>query len=77
MHWLSLSPSSFTTTDHLLGVLDYVAAHPDACSHFEMETYTWEVLPPELRAGNVVDQLAAEYAWTLARFAERGITVAD
>lgn len=68
------TPVFGTTSDHLLGVLDDVAAHPDGCSHFEMETYTWEVLPPELRAGNVVDQLAAECAWTLARFAERGIT---
>jgi hypothetical protein len=30
-----------------------------------METYTWEVLPPELKSRAVVDQLAAEYAWTL------------
>jgi sugar phosphate isomerase/epimerase len=65
-----------TTTDHLLGALDRIAAQPDLCAHFEMETYTWEVLPPALRAGTVVDQLAAEYAWTLARFAERGITPA-
>ncbi len=65
-----------TTTDHLLGALDHVAAQPDLCAHFEMETYTWEVLPSDLRAGTVVDQLAAEYGWTLARFAERGITPA-
>ena len=43
------------------------------CSHFEMETYTWEVMPAELKNRNVVDQLVAEYEWTLARFAERGI----
>jgi hypothetical protein len=39
-----------------------------------METYTWEVLPPELKNRNVVDQLVAEYEWTLRQMAERGVT---
>ena len=30
-------------------------------------TYTWEVLPPELKNRSVVDQLAAEYEWCLAQ----------
>ena len=38
-----------------------------------METYTWEVLPPELKNRNVVDQLVAEYEWTLRQMAERGL----
>jgi len=62
-----------TTADHLLGVLEEVRQSPAICSHFEMETYTWEVMPPELKNRNVVDQLVSEYEWTLARFAERGI----
>jgi sugar phosphate isomerase/epimerase len=62
-----------TTQDHLLGLLDLVAAEPKLCPHFEMETYTWEVMPPELKKRSVVDQLAAEYDWTLARLAERGL----
>ena len=61
------------TADHLLGVLDLVRANPRLCSHFEMETYTWEVMPAELKNRDVVDQLVAEYDWTLARLAERGI----
>lgn len=61
------------TTDHLLGVLDQLAANPALCSHLEMETYTWEVLPPELKNRSVVDQLVAEYDWTLARLRERGL----
>jgi hypothetical protein len=40
-----------------------------------METYTWEVLPAELKQRNVVDQLVAEYEWTLARLGERGFSV--
>ena len=62
-----------TTADHLLGVLDLVQANPKLCSHFEMETYTWEVLPPELKNRSVVDQLVAEYRWTLAEMARRGL----
>jgi hypothetical protein len=38
-----------------------------------METYTWEVLPPELKSRSVVEQLVAEYNWTLPRLAERGL----
>lgn len=62
-----------TTTDHLLSVLDLLAAKPSLCSHLEMETYTWEVLPPELKNRDVVEQLVAEYDWTLAHLRERGL----
>ena len=61
-----------TTADHLTGVLDAVRADPGLCQHFEMETYTWEVMPAAMKRRDVVDQLAEEYAWTFARFAERG-----
>jgi hypothetical protein len=68
-------PTTFfaNTTDHLLGVLDVLAANPRLCSHLEMETYTWEVLPPELKNRDVVEQLVAEYDWTLDRLTERGL----
>jgi len=62
-----------TTADHLIGVLDQMKLSPSLCAHFEMETYTWEVMPPELKKRNVVDQLAGEYEWTLAALAQRGI----
>jgi sugar phosphate isomerase/epimerase len=62
------------TSDHLIGVLDILQANPSLCSHLEMETYTWEVMPPELKSRDVVDQLASEYEWTLARLAERGLS---
>jgi hypothetical protein len=39
-----------------------------------METYTWEVMPPEMKNRSVVDQLVSEYEWTLARLAECGVT---
>jgi hypothetical protein len=60
-------PPFENTNDHLLGVLDLLAENPKLCSHLEMETYTWEVLPPELKSRSVVDQLAAEYDWTMAQ----------
>jgi len=61
------------TTDHLLAILDALAFNPAMCSHLEMETYTWEALPFDLKSLNVVDQLAAEYAWTLERLDARGL----
>ena len=61
------------TNDHLLGVLDLLQTHPGICQHLEMETYTWEVLPPELKSQSVVDQLAQEYDWTLAELRKRGL----
>lgn len=60
------------TRDHLLDTLDWMKAHPDACQHAEMETYTWEVLPAALRIG-IEDQLVREYEWTLASLSTRGL----
>jgi hypothetical protein len=67
------APPFENTKDHLLGVLDLLAENPGLCSHLEMETYTWEVLPAELKSHDVAGQLAAEYNWTLARLGERGL----
>jgi hypothetical protein len=67
------APPFENTNDHLLGILDLLQANPEICAHLEMETYTWEVLPPELKTQNVVDQLAAEYAWTLTQLTARGL----
>jgi hypothetical protein len=62
-----------STRAHLLGAMDWLARHPAKCGHIEMETYTWEVLPPEMRSGDVVDQLVREYDWTLAEMRTRGL----
>jgi hypothetical protein len=53
--------------------MDLLKENPALCSHIEMETYTWEVLPPELKNRNVVDQIAGEYEWTLKQLAARGL----
>jgi hypothetical protein len=60
-----------STRDHLLGTMDWLAKQPQKCSHIEMETYTWEVLPESMRTGSVVDQLVKEYEWTLGEMRER------
>jgi hypothetical protein len=71
---LYAKPDSMETTiDHLEEALNFVAEHRTICSHFEFETYTWEVLPEHLRADSVVEQLSAEYQWCLKAFESRGI----
>jgi hypothetical protein len=60
------------TRDHLIGALDWLQAHPGVCTHLEMETYTWEVLPLPLRLP-IEDQLVREYAWTIDALAQRGL----
>lgn len=60
------------TRDHLLDTLDWMKAHPDACQHAEMETYTWEVLPSAMRLG-IEDQLEREYAWALDALKHRDL----
>ncbi len=61
------------TRDHVSGIIKLLGKSPGWCQHIEMETYTWEVLPEELRAANVVEQLVAEYEWCLGEFFEEGI----
>lgn len=49
----------------------------DAPPHLEVETYTWAVLPPDRRPrddAGLIDGIARELAWTLARCAELGAT---
>ena len=57
----------------MLDTLDWLEENPGACRHLEMETYTWEVLPAELRSSEVVDQVAKEYEWTLNELNKRGL----
>jgi hypothetical protein len=71
----SRPPGEFeSTTDHVLGLFELLGAQPDLCSHLEMETYTWAVLPEALQSRSVTDQVVSEYEWTLARLAEQGLS---
>ena len=69
----SLQSGLDTTVDHLSGVLDELGKDPALCSHLEFETYTWEVLPPNLKSNSVVDQLVAEYDWCFEQLARNSI----
>ncbi len=57
------SPFS-STIQHTIDTLRYLTDNPGTCSHLEMETYTWGVLPAELQAP-IEDQLTAEHLWVL------------
>jgi hypothetical protein len=60
------------TSDHVLDMLKVLQSEPRLCSHLEMETYTWAVLPETLKSRDVVEQIVGEYKWTLDRLKEHG-----
>ena len=62
-----------TTREHTEGVLDLLQEDPQLCSHLEMETYTWEVLPNQIKNLDVVEQLVGEYEWALGELTARGL----
>jgi hypothetical protein len=63
------------TRQHVLDTLSWLSENPNACRHLEMETYTWEVLPDNLHATTVVEQVALEYEWTLKQMYDLGFQV--
>ena len=72
----SPTPLFDNTADHLLGLLQVLKSDPLLCSHLEMETYTWEVMPPQMKNRSVVEQLVAEYEWTLSRLRQCAFNLA-
>ncbi|MCS7091703.1 MAG: metabolite traffic protein EboE [Verrucomicrobiota bacterium] len=62
------------THDHVLTVLDIVAARPSLCRHLEIETQTWDLLPEDQRTRPLDELIAAEYKWVLDHLQARGIT---
>jgi sugar phosphate isomerase/epimerase len=63
------------TRAQLAEVFDFLVRDPTFCSHLEMETYTWAVLPESLRSAKVEEQIAAKYMWTLGELKKRGLAV--
>lgn len=60
------APPLSSTHTHVEETLAWCQRHPAACHHFEIETYTWGVLPGNLQRP-VVEQIAAEYRWVLGQ----------
>ena len=58
------APPLSSTHSHVEQTLGWCLRHPMACNHFEIETYTWGVLPGNLQRP-VVEQIASEYRWVL------------
>lgn len=53
-----------TTRDNAREALRLAEEIPDLCQHWEIETYTWGVLPSGMQRP-VEEQIAAEYRWVL------------
>ena len=60
------SPPLGSTLPHVEETLEWCKKNPEACGHFEIETYTWGVLPGELQRP-VEEQIAGEYGWVLSQ----------
>ena len=52
-----------TTQDYIKNVLSQY--NKIGCDHFEVETYTWNVLPEKYRNNNIVTSIARELNWVL------------
>jgi hypothetical protein len=55
-------PPFSNTQGFLRECLDHARA-TEATRHLEVETYTWDVLPPEVRTDDVDDAIAREMLW--------------
>jgi sugar phosphate isomerase/epimerase len=53
-----------STQADIQATLQYLAQHPQTCQHLEIETYTWEVLPPEMKL-DMATSIQREYEWVL------------
>jgi hypothetical protein len=55
----------FTNTADFVRPLLAALAQDADCQHYEVETYTWDVLPAEYRNQPVVEAIARELRWTI------------
>ncbi len=55
----------YSTQDQILEVMSYIREHP-VSDHLEVETYTWEVLPPTLKKP-LSDSIVRELQWLKAQ----------
>jgi hypothetical protein len=58
-----------TTRFAIEEALAFHCAHP-VSAHLEIETYTWDVLPEQLKSGDIVDYIVREIEWVRAQLAK-------
>jgi len=51
-----------TTQDYLVSLIDFLKQDA-VCPYLEVETYTWDVLPPQYRTLDTASAIARELAW--------------
>lgn len=56
-----------STQDDIITVLNLVQKN-QACQHLEIETYTWDILPPEMKI-DLLTSIQREYEWVLSTIA--------
>jgi hypothetical protein len=54
-----------STQDDIVAVLQLLQTNP-VCQHLEIETYTWDVLPPEIKI-DLLASIQREYEWVLQK----------
>jgi hypothetical protein len=57
-----------STQADITALLKLLHTHP-ACHHLEIETYTWDVLPPEMKF-DILTSIQREYEWVLSVMGE-------
>ncbi len=55
----------FRSTQRDLAELLALVRRDPPCRHFEVETYTWDVLPPEHREADVASEIVRELRWVI------------
>ena len=58
---------AFEGTQAYVAELLRLVRHRSVSEHFEVETYTWDVLPEEFRREGIVAGISREVEWTMAR----------
>lgn len=59
-----------STRQEIEDTFAYLHAHPETTTHLEIETYTWDILPPELKEDNLAHSIEHEYRWVLGALGE-------
>lgn len=57
-------PPLASTQAHISAILQQLSAAP-GCTHLEIETYTWDVLPNDMKV-DIITSIQREYEWVLA-----------